>query len=411
MELDIRCSLAGGDVPCHISCMHVDSEDESDYNMSCTITIPYIDYVSSPYFIPGSREIRFSGNFINVTMIYNDGFLQAVKFFDYNLGGAVIDVTSHCGEGSGEPFQMCEAWLGEDETNCCRDCGCSSFGDDYFCYMGTSGNGQCIENSSIGLEIKGISPEPMECIIGRIGGDCIFVKTHILNLKVKNSPSDAVIIEAFYSINNGNNTVMECGPGAGLGNWSCPIAPPPIENRTEGLAKGSIEVFLGIGYSIGEARIVGSVSDSYNYRVMKNKSNALISCEKEIERLEEQLARLRQNQDDYNSHGSMYLIMGAIMVAAGTALIIAGKICLNSKPDDKTPCIIMITTGIGMVLTGLTQILLGNKGQDKSMEIQTQIDQMEAVLSAKREMCASETLEGLAQAETVLAPLSYFNPY
>ena len=92
-----------------------------DYNMSCRLKVPAMDYVTSPYYDSGTRKITLPSNSLNISLYYNDGYSKASVSLQRVLGDVVIDVIGHCGEGG------CEDWLGESQASCCRDCGCSKY--------------------------------------------------------------------------------------------------------------------------------------------------------------------------------------------------------------------------------------------------------------------------------------------
>jgi hypothetical protein len=100
-DFAFECYLAGGDVECELECERVASVNpDVDYNLSCMMTVPALDYVSSPYYDEAEREIRLAGNSLNVSLYYNNGFNRELKEWTESIRGIVIEVTSHCGDGS-----------------------------------------------------------------------------------------------------------------------------------------------------------------------------------------------------------------------------------------------------------------------------------------------------------------------
>jgi hypothetical protein len=66
----------------------------------------------------------------------------------------------------------------------------------------------------------------------------------------------------------------------------------------------------------------------------------------------------------------------------------------------------LILYGIGLVISGGTMIVMGTMGEDASLELNTQIAELEALLEQKEEMCSSEEFEQLAGATFGINPLS-----
>jgi hypothetical protein len=384
-----KCSLADGGVACSIACQNVPSQKPEDYNLSCTLNVPAIDYVSSPYYDSGSRKITLPSNRLNISLYYNDGYQKAVMPLQQVLDDVVIDVIGHCGEGG------CEDWLGENQANCCRDCGCSGFGETYFCYLGASPNGECLDNSTINLRVVGFEPDPPECIIGRIGGDCKFIKTHIMNVHVIKSPPDLDVLEAFYQIEGENITAMDCVKTLEYGNWSCPFTPPLIHGDEKGVLNRSLDLFMSVSYMLNSSPVVDSISTTTMFVVSKSKSDALIRCEDEIERIQQQINSLQHNQGSYNSWGWLYYVLGGIMIAIGIVLMIA--CCLTDG---------CCTIAIMLIVMGVVMIVLGVLGQDKGANLDTQISQFNDMMEQKREICSSEDFEKLAEATGGVSPLS-----
>ena len=392
-----ECELAGGGVPCTVACTPVSSDNPASYNLSCTMTVPAMDYVSSLYYNPSTRLITLAQNSLNMSMYYNNGFSRGTSTMLHTPGDVVINVTSHCGEGSGDPFMMCEAWLGEDQSNCCRDCGCGSFGEESFCYVGASPNGECVDNSTIDLRISGTEPDPWECIIGKIGGDCIYIRTHVISANVINSPSDLVMTETFYSIDGGNTTHLSCIKTAGFGDWDCALIPDRMDGGN-GTVNGTVELFATATYTMNNSPIVLDFSAILNFTTQRTKSDALITCEEEIERLREQITRLQTNQDGYNSQGMMYIIMGTVMIGIGILLMV--KCC------GVEGCNAICAMGALMIAMGLMQLYLGITSDNTGTNLDTQIQQLEELIEQKREICSSEEFEQAATAAYGINPVS-----
>jgi hypothetical protein len=394
-----ECYLADGGVSCSITCQLVPSSVHEEYNMSCIMTVPAIDYVISPHYDPDTREISLSPNRLNVSVYYNNGPNKAEKSFVQDMGEVVIKVIGHCGEGG------CEDWLNEDQTNCCRDCGCDDFGDNYFCFLGGNPNGECLDNSTINLRVVGFEPDPPECIIGRIGGNCKFIKTHVANLHIVNSPPDLDVLDAFYQIEDENQTVMDCIKTLEYGNWSCPFTPSPIESSSEGISNRTFSVFMSVAYTLNATVFRDNLSTSTSFETHMKKSDALISCEDEMERIQEQINRLMASQHDYDDWGWLYYVLGAILIIIGIILIIKGYSMLSNKLTYAAG-VMLIALGISMIATGTTYIILGTQSQDKGASLDLQIAELYDMMEQQREICSSEDFEEMSEATEGMEGLS-----
>ncbi len=395
-----ECYLAGGDVDCGLNCERVASENpERDYNLSCTMTVPVLDYVTSPYYDEGDREIRLNGNSLNVSLYYNNGFNREVKDWGESIGEVVIEVTSHCGEGSGDPPVMCETWLGEDQTNCCRDCGCSDFGDSYFCYLGANPNGECVDNSTIDLRILGFETDPWECIIGRIGGECKYIKKHIVNAHIVNSPDDLEILNVFCQIDGEKIPEVNCMETATYGNWDCAFIPGSLESGVEEGVNRTFNLSMSINYTLNGVTMVKNIS-AFNDTIetSKRKTSGLESCEARISNIDDTINRLRANQKSYDDWGWMYYLMGVGLIALGFYLL--ATCCWVINP---TCC----GTGYMMIAMGLIMVYLGYIGKQEGVDMNTQIEYFEDMKKQLEDYCSSESFE---EAELAVAGLTSAPP-
>ncbi len=399
-----QCYLAAGDVGCDIVCTPAQSEQPEDYNLSCTMNVPAIDYVTSPYYNSGTRKIRLPQNTLNITLFYNNGHRKEALALMQPMGVVAIDVTSHCGEGSGDPFTMCEEWLGEHEGNCCRDCGCGSFGDDYICYQGANLNGECLGSNTIDLRIEGFEPDPPHCVIGRFGGNCTYIWSHVANAHVVNSPPDLDVTKAGYSTDGNAFEDMNCLDTLIYGNWDCAFVPDDIEpdwdtttNTTlyesdvEGDDTKTFYMQMGVRYELNGTHFVDTMSANASFVTNMTKTYYLLSCESEIERIEDMINDLTDNQDDYDDYGTLYLIMGVIQVLIGYMMIDAG---MSTEPYGAA----LIILGILSVLMGGYQIYLGLTSDDTSTSLDTQIQQLNDLIDQKIDTCSSESFESTALA-------------
>jgi hypothetical protein len=297
---------------------------------------------------------------------------------------------------------MCETWLGENEVSCCRDCGCSTFGPEFFCYVGGDPDGECVDNSSINFRITGSEPSPWQCIIGRIGGECIYLNKHIINTHVVNSPSDLEIIDAYYSIDGQNATSLHCIKTAKLGDWDCALIPDNVAG-SGGPVEREIEIFATVGYSLNKTDVVDSLYAKGEFTTSRDKSEALLSCEEEIERLRKQISNLESNQGGYEGWGWLYYVIGAVMIVIGVIMIYLGYAQCSAYGGCNWALII---AGALMVVTGGVQVAMGLMSQDEGTDLDTQKSQLEDLIAQKEQMCSSEEFEDMASASQGINPLS-----
>ncbi len=385
-----ECLLEEGDVDCSLDCDQVASGDPGDYNLSCRLIVPALGYVTSPYYDEGDRDIRLNGNSLNVSLYYNNGFNREVKDRGEALGEVVIEVTSHCGEGSGDPPVMCETWLGEDQTNCCRDCNCSDFGNYSFCYHGPGyPNGLCMNESEIGLAILGFEPDPWECLMGKIGGKCKYIKKHVVNAHIVNSPGDLEILDVFYRIDGGEPTTTDCMETATYGNWDCAFIPDSLEGFAEGNVSRTFNLSMSVNYTLNGVTTVKDIS-AFNETIetSRKKSSILESCETRIGYINDTINRLKSNQKDYDKWGMWYKFLGYLYIMIGITILAK---CGWWSPS----CSIY---GYMMIAMGLIMLYLAGIGGDTSTGLNTQIEYFEGMKKQLEDHCSSPEFEDAALA-------------
>jgi hypothetical protein len=389
------CMIESGDVDCSLSCEHVASNDPEDYNLSCWLTVPIIDYVDSIYFDEAAQEIRLDGNGLNIGLYYNNGPVREFEVLDEPLGEIVIEVTTSCGVNG------CEPW--EDQATCCRDCNCSDFGDGFFCYQGPGyPNGECINESEIGLDILGFDPYPWECLIGRLGGNCTYVKGHIVNTHIMNSPGDLEIIDVFYRIDGGEPTEMDCKDTATYGNWDCSFIPDSLEGVENGIINRTFNISMSVNYSLNGMATVREMS-AFNETIgtsIRN-SDALESCMSRIDYITDSINRLKSNQGDYGEWGWIYIVMGLVTIAIGVKLLM---MCFATPPCG--PCCWM---GPMMIATGLIMLYVAKMSQDTGVSLDNQIEYFEDMKKQLEDYCSSTEFEEAALAGQGMQPVPPVN--
>ncbi len=433
------CSMANDpDIDCIVYCQ-VTGVTDAGYGVVCDIKIPPIGYttIGLPYYEcsdPDNRVLRLQPNSYNITLSYNDGPDKREDFYsEPALGRVEIAVTSHCGEGSGDPPVMCEVGLGEDQTSCCLDCGCSDFGEDFFCYTGETPDGLCMKNNTILLEIIGFKPYPLGCTIGYIRGPCGFSKVNA-SVHVINAPPDIEVVDAFYTLKGQSVKKTTCVPGKEHGNFTCPLLPDNL-GGTEGSETRELNISLDIRYYIGDVEVLQSINASTGEEITRKKSQALMGCENEISRLQGQINHLDSNADDYE-------MWADIMHMIAIALFVAFAICMiastgtgggtTTPPCVPIPGVTMCVQGLGEVpvvegsyvsLAGggtlsfgamdcmgflmmamqamMMAMMMGNSAQSADMQRMS----LEMQLEQKRLMCSSEGFPGLADATGGMMPI------
>jgi hypothetical protein len=432
------CSLANDPlIPCSISCSGTEM-GSSGYGVECDLKVPAIDYLTTgyPYYDSVSRSITLGPNSYNITVSYNEGPGKVSERYERSLGNVEITVTSHCGEGG------CEAELGENQGNCCRDCGCSDYGEIYFCFMGSSPKGQCVDNSSILLEIGDTDPDPLECIIGYSGGPCVFIDSVESELSVINSPPDAKVIDGFFTMDKESPDDLECAYTGGYGNFTCAFMPDDLQGGG-GTRNVSLGVGLQLGYSLDERDVIQNVSAARNVRIRMSKSEALASCEDEVERMEAQLENLDSNSGGYDSSSTLFNIVAIVLFVAFIACVVCTcnvySICESTttttntggggwspsvgpavgasgagepEPPEGETLSFSMCSGVEACMTLATLAMqaysMGQTAEQKTGEASLTRRQLEAQLEQKKGLCSSKSFGALAQADAGMLALTEF---
>jgi hypothetical protein len=425
-ELSGSCSIANNTgIPCEIYCSVAGSD------VLCELLVPPIDYLTTgqQYYIPGSRMLVLTENEYALKVEYNDGSDRVEDVYEKNLGSLEIEVTSHCGEGG------CEAGLGETQATCCRDCGCSEFGAGYFCYTGKTPRGECVDNSSILLEILSIEPQVLECLIGSIGGKCRFVNPVQATLQVINPPSDLEVGEG-YAIIEEQSVKMECDSD---GDITCSFVPGDFEGSV-GEGNHSLLVGLQLVYSMNGVEVTQNVSASTSLGVIRKKSDALNSCEDELARINQQIEDLKGNRDSYESFANLMMIVGILlMVAFGACIYCSCFGCSFSSSTPASPTAHLPTPGpvamdghelppgpdlalsggvvsftfcaalcLPIMTMATTAIMMSLSIKGQAANTESQIASLEQQRDAKEQMCSADAFAPMASAVSAMAPLPSF---
>jgi hypothetical protein len=375
-ELYGNCEIQDGEFECSVICSREDSAIDTEYNFTCQMIIPPVDYVGSPYYDPATREIRLTGNSFTIRHVYNDGPDNVTEEYNFTAGEIRLNVTSHCGEGG------CETNLDESQETCCRDCGCSEYGEDYFCYTGKNPNGVCLPNSSIILEITGYEPDPVECIIYKEGEECIVTINTLVDAEVVNPPAGIEIVESYYSTSSQeNDTSISCFETLKDNTYTCPIA---LENMPDGASEGTVNLSLTlkmtIEYVMNDNFVWQSVQDTASITVNKEYSTSVMSCKQMIQSIDDQISKLEGSKSSTNTWMIVFMVLAAIF------LVIFIITCFSKCQ----------TVWLTLALTCLTSAL---SMMNSASSQDDQIASLEAQKQQKIAMCDAQTTAELAMAE------------
>ncbi len=375
-EMYGECEIQDGEFECAVICMREDSPIGTEYNFTCQMIIPPIDYIGSPYYDPETREITLTGNSFTIIHVYNDGPDNVTEGYNFTAGDIRLNVTSHCGEGG------CETNLDETQATCCRDCGCSTYGNDYFCYTGKNPNGACLPNSSIIMEIIGYEPEPVDCIIYKEGEECIVTINTLVDAEVVNPPAGIDIVESYYSTSSQeNDTSISCFETLNDNVYTCPIA---LENIPDGASEGtenlSLTLKMTIEYAMNDAIVWQSIQDTTSITVNKNYSTSVMSCQKMIESIDNQISKLEGSKSSTNTWMIVFMVLAAIF------LVIFIITCFSKCQ----------TVWLTLALTCLTSAL---SMMNSASSQDDQIAALEAQKQQKIAMCDAQTTAELAMAQ------------
>jgi hypothetical protein len=428
------CSLASDPgIECVMYCQ-LTGVTASGTGVLCELHIPPIDYVTTgqPYYNPSTRVLALSPNSYEITVSYNNGPEKREDVYEESLGAVDISVISHCGEGG------CEVSLGESQASCCRDCGCSGYGDNYFCYMGRIFSGECVDNSSILLEIVGLEPHPLVCTIGYMEGPCKFLEPVKANVRIINAPPDVKVADAYVRLSGQEAERVECEVGEEHGEFVCPFIPGNLEGSA-GKENRSLELNLELSYTIGDIEVLQNIEANTTLEITRKKSDALISCENEVSRIQEQMDRLDSNKGDYETYSLVMYIIAVILMAlfiyciicscslfgacSGSTTVPSGTGWVSPLEPGGLPegpsisysgdggtvsyiacaaeCLPLMTYAMQMFMYAQS---LDTKSQNTELQKQSLVQQMEA----KRAMCSSESFGELAGAAGMMMPISTF---
>jgi len=302
-----ECAIQGGAFECIMICDRVESIHTAEYNFTCQMIIPPVDYIGSPYFYPNQREIVLTQSMFSINHEYNEGSQNKTDVYDNNVDEIRLNVTTHCGEGG------CEANFEETQSNCCRDCGCSNYGDYYFCYTGQNPSGLCLPNSSILLEITEFSPEPTECIIFQEGEECKITAVTVADIEIINPPSGVTLVDAFYSAGEQEDTPVDCRGTLKDNYYICPFALEDItipEATTLGIVNVSVNIMGIINYQIGNFTVTQNIEGESTLDIKKVHSFALATCLGARQSIQDQIDSMEKTEGETNTYINIFMMLG-----------------------------------------------------------------------------------------------------
>jgi hypothetical protein len=244
----------------------------------CLLEIPPIDGCQLPHYTVGP-------NSLNMTITFPDGSSSSViRHLSTPFDDILIKPIWHCGQ------YECESDIGENGSNCCIDCGCST--DQYCDYDPQyNPNGQCGEKNDIRLIIdKPTSTVHLDSC--EVGNEVEIVA------RVENQPS-GMVIENFYGDVNGSSTSRaDCDrAGSPFGNnitYLCKVKLPSIfecsRGKTYEYGPNSLSLFVSYPNGV-QQREVQTLTASYPNIVIKQSIRTIYDITKGLEKKWRDIAR------------------------------------------------------------------------------------------------------------------------
>ncbi|MBI4019708.1 MAG: hypothetical protein HY367_00120 [Candidatus Aenigmarchaeota archaeon] len=330
-----------------ISCSELGGS-QNEYLASCEMTIPAINYKTSPHFDAASRAVRFSPNELAFSLRFNDGPAIRTKEIAASIPEISITPVPRCGNGVAEPE------LGETQTNCCVDLGCAA---GQFCYNANNPNGVCLAASSIAIVLDKVEPEDIRCTIVEKGSNCVHDRVVWLSLHVNSPPSDGRIGgDVFYRFDGRDIKDIVClaEPGGQNVNYMCTLALPDLESREgnvtlqAGKTVKQLSVFMPYSYSSGGQRYVQNFSLTTNITIRKVKSEALKALDGQIRDLDQKIGTAKKWRS---------IILAILIAGAGWCTCNCVPTCAPEAPPGCPKCWLLYACVVGATLPILSQQL------------------------------------------------------
>ncbi len=302
------CKLGGleNGVACFLSCSDDVSSSPENYVMNCNITVPAINYLTSPFYNNQTKKLEFSSNSIRISIRFNDGSRgYATKELNGEFDDVVITPEFYCGN------HVCEDSLETPETasNCCVDCACKQdplFGSEYFCLISSENpGGTCIHMTDIGLVID--DPDTAKCTISNIGDGCLFMHAVNFNAEIVNAPHDVQIISSYYTYDGIDYALTCMQDSMNHTNYSCSFVIPHPEGPQEGSMVKNVDVNFVVRYTDGNELITQNISGSFSLYIKMEKTSDVRTCEAQLNEIEEDIKEIKDLKDFVKGFVNVFL--------------------------------------------------------------------------------------------------------
>jgi hypothetical protein len=318
LEGSVSCVFGDGSAGCGITCERLEG---GSHSLGCNLSIPAIDYKTSPLYDPVTRRITLGPNTLNYSVTYNNGPGLVSRELSAGLPDIEINVKPRCGSGAGYtgfeemcmPYNRtlaCEGNLGENYETCCCDCPCP---EGEYCYL-AGDSGTCSPIGSIALIVEEFDPEPKECLISSDRKTCMFYDSLASTVRIE-PEADYSYTDAYFEIGGeAFNAYCIPAPGESVNRYDCSFIPPNIEGTDiqSGYLNRNVAVFMSIR-STGLLDTTVSGGDELTISKVEGA---------ELELLEEQLSELDRIQDKLKSMRTWIWVSLGALVALCTALCI-----------------------------------------------------------------------------------------
>ncbi len=287
----------GSSLYCNMVCERFGT-DPSSHILQCNLSIPVIDYKTSPFYNPSTRQIVIGPNTMNYSVTFNNGSGLISKELSDDFSNIVINVKPRCGTGAGYlgfeaercmPYNRtlaCETDLGESSATCCCDCPCPS--GQYCDINANGGRGRCISIAEIHLVTDEFDPQPLECEIDQTRNFCVFYEQMDIDLHIEPTANYS-FVSASYEMDGEKRELWSCIPGSDNSPWNkynCSIVIAPIESETD-IYEGTITKDIELSVEIESTGLLHTtVTDTGNFQIKKVEGKALETLEEQLETFE-----------------------------------------------------------------------------------------------------------------------------
>jgi len=232
-----------------------------------------------------------------------------------------------CGEDTDKDGNVCDTNLGEDQTTCCRDCGCASSGTNFTCSFSQISDkdpGVCVNVNDIKLAISDVDTNLVSC---ETSHDIDF------NARITNPPADLSVEEWWYNLDNKTKRTITCNKKIGQ-EYGCQISVDPLDQCNEGVTVvKNNKLFANVKYAQGSVSKELSVDIpdiNLNQRaISQDQIREFIQTEfrkinDDLKEGVEQAKKLMKTCVQFLKY-SLWIGAGAAFVTAATAIYEGGK--------------------------------------------------------------------------------------